>query len=431
MADDRFTAIVVGAGPAGASTALVLARQGVDVLLVERAETPGSKNMFGGRMYSWALHRLLPGFWEEAPVERVVTREVLTLLDGERALSLSFQDPAWGRQPCHSFTLLRADFDAWLAAKAEEEGAILAAGIRVDDLLWEEGKVAGIRAGDDEIRSEVVVLADGANSLLTEKAGLRSRILPHQVGTGFKQVISLPEDVITARFGLEPGQGLAQLFVGACTRHLQGGGFLYTNRSTLSLGLVVNAASLQSSPAGPAELLEDFKSLPCIAPLVEGGEVVEYSAHLVPEAGLGMKPQLVGDGVLVAGDAAGMVINLGYLVRGMDLAVASGEAAAHTVLEARARNDFSRASLAAYETWLQRTAVLPAMEAYRQAPHFLDTERIYRTYPALATGVAARLFTVDGSAPVHLLDALLAGLKASGTGVVNVAMDAWKGGRAL
>ena len=126
MAEDKFTAIVVGAGPAGSTAAYLLAREGLDVLLIEKGDTPGSKNMFGGRMYSYALNRIMPDFWEEAPLERPVAREIITLMDDEKSVSVTYRDENWLHPPYHSWVLLRADFDAWLASKAEEAGALLA-----------------------------------------------------------------------------------------------------------------------------------------------------------------------------------------------------------------------------------------------------------------------------------------------------------------
>ncbi|MQL53433.1 FAD-dependent oxidoreductase [Desulfofundulus thermobenzoicus] len=431
MGEDKFTAIVIGAGPAGSTAAYLLAREGLDVLLIEKGDTPGGKNMFGGRMYSHALNRIIPNFWEEAPVQRPVVREVITFLTEDRSLSFVCQDESWNRSPYHSFTLLRAEFDAWLASKAEEAGAELACGIRVDDLVMEKGRVVGVRAGEDELLADVVIAADGVNSLMAQKAGLRKELEPHQVATGVKEVIELPAEVISQRFQVADNGGTAQLFVGSCTCGMQGGGFLYTNKNSISLGLVVSASELQQNPYRPVDLMEDFKAHPHIAPLIEGGEVVEYSAHLVPEAGLEMVPGLYGDGIVVVGDAAGFVLNLGYQVRGMDLAIASGEAAARAVKEARAKNDFSRQSLAVYQEYLKRDFVFKDLEAYRKAPAFLKNKRLYTIYPQLATGLFSRVFSVNGTMPVHLLHIVLHQLKQNQVGWLQLAGDAWKGGRSL
>ncbi len=429
MAEEKFTAVVVGAGPAGSTAAYILAKEGLDVLLIDRADSPGAKNMFGGRMYTYALNRVIPGFWEEAPLERPVVRETMVIMEGERFVSFSCQDENWVKEPFHSFTLFRAEFDAWLAGKAEEAGALLACGIRVDDLLVKDGKIIGVRAGEDEIFADVVIAADGANSLLVEKAGLRKKLKPSEVATGVKQVIQLSPATINERFNLTDNQGQASLFVGDCTKGMAGGGFLYTNKSAISLGLVVKASELQSKQYRIVDLIEDFKAQPAVAPLIEGGEVVEYSAHLVPEGGYSMMPSLVSDGILVAGDAAGFVLNLGYQVRGMDLAIASGQAAAKAVIRAKRDQDFTRSGLSAYLDFLKENLVLTEMEFYQQAPSFLETERLYRAYPSLLTGAFAEMFTVRGSQPVHLLRKMLGQLKANEISLGKLLGDMWKGGR--
>lgn len=429
--EEKFAAIIVGAGPAGSTAAYLLAKEGLEVLLIEKGSAPGSKNMFGGRMYSHALNRIMPGFWEEAPVERPVAKEIITFMAEDQCLSLNIQDLSWVNPPYHSFTLLRAEFDAWLASKAEEAGAMLACGIRVDDVLKENGRVVGIRAGEDEMLADVVIAADGVNSIIAQKAGLAKMFSPRQVATGVKQVIKLPPEVISQRFQVDGGNGAAQLFVGDCTKGMQGGGFLYTNKSTVSLGLVVKASELQKAGHKITDLVEDFKHNPHVRPLIEGGEVVEYSAHLVPEAGLNMMPQLYGDGILVTGDAAGFVLNLGYIVRGMDFAIASGEAAAKAVIEARKNNDFTRQGLSLYAQLLKESFVLKDLEFYRKAPHFLENQRMFKAYPQLAAGLLSKMFTVDGRPPVHLLGRILSQVKESKVGLAQLAGDGWKGARVL
>ena len=424
-----MTAIIVGAGPAGSTAAYVLAKGGHDVVMVERGDSAGCKNMFGGRMYSHALERVIPGFWEEAPVERAVVRETVTFIHGGRSVSVVCDNPRWAAIPPHSFTLLRAEFDSWLASKAEEAGAMVACGIRVDDVLMADGKVVGIRAGEDEMLADVVIAADGVNSVLAQKAGLAKMFAPSEVAVGVKQVIEIPAAEISRLFQLGEGEGAVELFVGDCSRGMQGGGFLYTNKNSVSLGLVVGAAALQRGEASPFDMLEDFKAQPRFSRVLEHGEVGEYSAHLVPEAGINMVPKLFGDGMLVVGDAAGLVLNLGYIVRGMDFAVASGEAAAKAVVEAKSTGDFSRHGLSHYKKLLDDSFVLRDLTAYRRAPRFLENQRLFEQHPRLATELVSDLFTVDGGPPRRLSKTVRNRLR--GRTIAHLVADGWRGVRGL
>ena len=144
-----------------------------------------------------------------------------------------------------------------------------------------------------------------------------------------------------------------------------------------------------------------------------------------------MMPKLYGDGMVVAGDAAGFVLNLGYTVRGMDFAIASGEAAAKAVMEAKARNDFSRQALSRYEELLKESFVLRDLEAYRKAPEFLENGRMFNEYPKLVASLATGLFTVDGTPPIHLMKRIFGQIKQSGISLFQLARDGWKGARNL
>lgn len=424
MGEEKFTAIVVGAGPAGCAAAYTLAKEGVDVLLVERGPTPGSKNMTGGRIYTHVLNKVMPEFIKGAPFEREVVKEKLTFVTEKSAGSFELLSEKF--PPSHSFTVLRQELDSFLAERAEQEGAIVATGILVDELLRDGQKVVGIKAEADEIFSDVVIAADGVNSVLAKKLGLRGELSPRHVAVGVKQVILLSEDEINSRFSLKKGQGAANLLVGRVTKGVRGGGFLYTNRETISIGLVFTLADLLEHNLKPGEILEELKLHPFISPLVEGGKTVEYSAHLVPEGGAHMLPRLYADGVLVAGDAAGLVLNLGYTVRGMDLAILSGHAAAKSVLLARQKGDFTSSTLSQYAVFLKQ--VLDELNFYRQAPLFLETPDLYTVYPELVEKIGLNVFTVEEK-PDHLWGKILGPTRE--LGLTKLALRALKGMRSL
>ena len=215
MSDEKFDAIIVGGGLAGCSAAIVLARAGLEVLLIERGDYCGAKNMTGGRLYGHSLEKIIPGFAEEAPIERVVKREKVSLLTPDGGLDIGYSSGKLSAGPeCASYTVLRAKFDQWMAEKAEEAGAEVAAGFLVDALLVEDGKVVGISAAGEEMYADVVILADGVNSLLAQQIGMKKELEPHQVAVGAKETIKLSEDVINQRFGLASGEGTAWLSAG-------------------------------------------------------------------------------------------------------------------------------------------------------------------------------------------------------------------------
>ena len=243
MSEEKFDAIVVGAGVAGCVAAYVLAKEGLDVLVIERGNYAGSKNMTGGRLYAHSLERVMPGFAEEAPVERLVTREKISFITDDDSVTLDYHTGEAFSAEAASYTVLRGKFDQWLQEKAESEGAQFIPGIRVDRLLQDEtGRVTGVQAGEDELLAECVILADGVNSLLAQSIGLLPKYHAHQYAVGAKEVIGLSKQVINDRFGLSDGEGAAWLFAGSASAGLMGGGFLYTNEDSISLGVVCGLA---------------------------------------------------------------------------------------------------------------------------------------------------------------------------------------------
>ncbi|QCC85671.1 FAD-dependent oxidoreductase [Desulfovibrio desulfuricans] len=402
MSEDQVDLIVVGAGPAGSTAALVAARAGLDTLLIERGNFAGAKNMTGGRLYAHSLEKLLPGFAEEAPVERVVTRERISMLNETDAVTVEYAAPRSQVAASRSYTVLRTSFDQWLCSKAEEAGAQLVPGVRVDELLVRDGKVCGVRAGDETLEARAVILADGVNSLLGTQLGMVRAVNTHTCAVGVKEVLEFTPQQMADRFACTGNEGTAWLFAGMPSGGYMGGGFLYTNASSVSLGVVFGLHNMDKVGKSVPQMLEDFRSHPAVAPLLEGGKLVEYSAHVVPEGGYAMVPDLVRDGVLLAGDAAGLCLNVGYTVRGMDLAIASGEAAAQAVIAAKQHDDFSAAGFGGYRQALEDSFVLKDLKLYRNLPHTLDNNRIFSAYPDMAAGIMADMFNVNGpSAPLR------------------------------
>ncbi len=396
MEEEKFDVIVVGAGPAGLAAAYILAKNGLNVVVCERGEFPGAKNVMGGILYRHATEQVIPEFWKEAPIERPIVEQRIMLTEKESAVTLAFRDPTFGQEPYNNFSVLRAKFDRWFSEKVEEAGAFVIPETMVDEAIIKDGKVVGVRTGreDGDLFADVVIAADGVNSLLAKKAGLHPEIPPQHVALAVKEIIAMPQEKIEDRFALENGQGVAIELVGEVTGGMMGTGFIYTNRDSISVGVGAILSDYIKKHISPYDLIEYMKQHPAVRPLLAGGESKEYMAHLIPEGGYKAVPKLYTDGMLVAGDAA-MLVN-SFHREGSNLAITSGRLAAETVLEAKKKNDFSAQSLSLYQQKLEESFVMKDLKKYKDAHHFFDVNSHFLTlYPQLANYVAKELMTVD------------------------------------
>ena len=288
--------------------------------------------------------------------------------------------------------MLRARLDPWLAEKCEEAGVTVMPGVRVDRVLTEDApatgangagkdagnhaggrRVVGVQAGDDELRSRVVVAADGVNSFIAQDVGLRQKQPLNHLAVGVKSVVSLPRETIEARFNLTGDEGAALAVVGDCTEGVGGGGFLYTNTDSLSVGVVVRLDDLTAQGKVVTDVFDHFLEHRFIAPYLEGGELAEYGCHLVAEGGMKMVGEIAMDGMVVVGDAAGLTLNTGLTVRGMDLAVASAVAAAEGIGAALEKKDTSKAGPGRLPGKVLRLLRRPGHEDLREGPRLPRT----------------------------------------------------------
>lgn len=395
---EKFDVIVVGAGPAGTSCAYVCAEAGLNVLLIERGEYPGSKNVMGGVLYRHQMEEIIPEFWKEAPLERPIIEQNYWLLGEESATKFGYRGLEWGVEPYNNFTVLRAKFDQWFAKKAVEKGALLVNETVVTECIVENSKVVGVRTDrpDGDIYADVVVLADGVNSLLAKQLGFRKESRPDEVALTVMEVINLPKAKINERFSLEDNQGATIELFGDSTKGNLGTAFLYTNKDSLNIGVGTTLSSMMKAKIKPYELLDYLKSHPMIKPLLEEGESAEYLAHLIPEGGYNSVPKVSGNGVLVIGDAAQLVNAIHR--EGSNMAMSSGKMAAETIIKAKKESDFSERSLNRFKDALYDSYIMKDLEKYKDAAlTFENHPQYFNQYLPLVNQAASRFFTVDGT----------------------------------
>ena len=405
MPETDFDVIVVGAGPAGSCAAIEAARGGLRTLLLERGPFPGSKNMYGGVVYPRILDDLIPEWWNEAPLQRWVTRRSTMVLTETQALTVDFRNEAWAAPPYNGATAHRPEFDRWLADHAVAAGATLLCDTTVTGLLRGESRrsgrvVTGVRTDrpEGDVTASVVIACDGVNSFIAKEAGLYGTPNPKDFTLGVKETLALPRHIIDERFGVRDLEGVDIEIVG-CTGGINGGGFVYTNLESIAVGVVLKLTSLAAQSTRPEEIIARMKRHSAIAPLVEGGELIEYSAHLIPEAGLRMMPEMPGNGLLIAGAAAALCLAAGIWLEGVNFAMGSGRYAGQTAVEAMAAGDVSQRGLRGYASRLSDTFVLRDHRKLRRAPELMLGDRVQHLYPSMITGMAERMFRVDNPSP--------------------------------
>ncbi len=280
----------------------------------------------------------------------------------------------------------------------QEAGALVICETTVTELHMDGQQVVGVKTDrlGGSIYADIVILADGVNSLLAKRAGFHPEIKPQDVALAVKEIHFLPEETIQSRFNLSGDEGVVIEMVGKITQGMVGTGFLYTNKESISIGVGCLLSDFKRQKISPYTMLEEMKAHPGIKPLLEGSEMKEYTAHLIPEGGYNAMPKLYGDGWMIAGDS-GMFVN-GVHREGSNLAMTTGQLAAQTVIELKSENKpLNQKNLARYRQKLDASFVMKDLKKYRRLPHVVEkNQQFFTTYPELINRAAHTLIAVDG-----------------------------------
>lgn len=362
--DTKFDVIVVGAGPSGVSAAITLAKANKKVLLIERGDYAGSKNMYGGIMYSHALNEIFPNFLNEAPIERITKKHNYFMMTEKEAVGVSYSDKLSKDDENICFTALRSKFDKWCVEEAQKAGVIYAPRTLVKNAIIKNNFVVGVKTEIEEIYGSIVIIADGANSLLAKEIGLRKDIDPKDVALAVKEVYQLDKNTINERFNLLNDKDGAMIeCLGYPFNEILGLSFVYTNSDSVSVGVGITLDELAKNSLRPYDYLDQFKNHPEIAPLIKDAEIIEYSAHLIPEGGYKKIPKLYTNGAMVVGDAAMFINNVNF--EGTNLALVSGQLAAKAAIVALDCNDVSKNTLKLYENYIKESFIYKDLKSYK------------------------------------------------------------------
>ncbi len=405
MIEEKFDAIVVGAGMSGNAAACTLAKRGLKVLQLERGEYAGSKNVQGAIMYASMLEKIIPDFRDDAPLERHLVEQRFWMMDDSSHTGMHYRSDDFNEERPNRYTIIRAQFDKWFSRKVKEAGATVLCETTVTELVRNtDGRVIGVkvdRAGGT-IFADVVVLAEGVNGLLGTRAGFRAVPKAENVALAVKEMHFLPEEVIAQRFGLTGNEGCVIEAAGTFSQGMTGLAFLYTNKESISLGVGCLVSDFAQTMASPYELLEQFKAHPSVRPLLKDSEVKEYAAHLIPEGGFKAIPQLYGDGWVVVGDAA--QLNNAVHREGSNLAMTSGRLAAEAIFQIKGRREAMTAkNLSLYKTLLDDSFVIKDLKKHKDMPALLHTnsKNFFMTYPQLMSAAAQSFVRVDGTPKIE------------------------------
>lgn len=359
--------IVVGAGPCGISAALAIARAGKKVVLLERSHYVGSKNMYGGAVYTTALKEVFEDDFDKIPYERIINSHTWAFLAEDSSFEMTYKN----LNSQNAYAIKRIDLESSMINIAKSNGVYFCPDTLVKNLILKNNKVIGVKTELEEYFAPITILADGVNSLLAREIGLRNKFKSRDFILSAKEVYKLDKKIIETRFNLKENsfQGANKQYFGSDFGKLKGYrnlfmmSFLYTFKDSIALGVGVNLEDLSKYKLNISDVIDEIKLHPDIAPLIEGGERIEYSAHLIPEGGFRKMPRLYSDGVLLAGDAAGFVNGVHF--EGTNFALISGKLAGQSALYALEKEDYSTSTLSVYQKYLSNSFILKDLYSYR------------------------------------------------------------------
>ncbi|TBR11582.1 MAG: electron transfer flavoprotein [Candidatus Nitrosotenuis sp.] len=278
---EKYDVAIIGGGSTGLAALKQLSNLGKQAILLEAGSKIGSKNISGGILYSKKprkgivtnVEQVFENFLDDAPFERKITKYILHSTSKDKVYSMDLT-AAHDYQANFGYSVLLNKLNSWFAKQAVETaqkfGGGIIPGVHVKSVKWNEDGTAIIQTDElDEFEVKAIIAAGGVNSEIAEMTGARPKFTPMQLYQGVKVIVKLPEKIIDERFGVSSGEGAAHLFAGDVTLNHIGGGFLYTNRNTLSVGAVYHLDSQLRNPTEPYRLIDALLKNPMVSEFIK------------------------------------------------------------------------------------------------------------------------------------------------------------------
>ena len=367
--------LIVGGGPAGLATAIELANRlkekGEDkkIMLIEKGSSIGSHILSGAVIRPKVFESLLTAEeFKEIPFDSKVSTDVTAKLSEDGGeFELPFHPPYMSNDG--NFVASLGEVCKYLAKVAESKGVEIYTGFAVDDMVYEDGKIVGVKTKDTGldhngvkqknyqegtiVKADITVLAEGTRGSLAKKVidkyNLDEGKTPQIYSLGVKELWSVPEG------NIEEGAVYHTFGYPLKDKSEFGGGFIYgLSDNRVGLGLVVGLD--YPNPKFDAHAtMQVWKTHPYVSKFLKGGNIIEFGAKTLPEGGWHSIPKYYGDNFMIVGDSAGFLTT--SRLKGIHLAIRSGICAGETAVEALLQNDTSEKSLSKYEDLVNDSSI--------------------------------------------------------------------------
>jgi electron-transferring-flavoprotein dehydrogenase len=390
---NKIDVLFVGAGPASLAGAIKLKQllnqkgRNESVVVIEKADKLGQHNLSGAVFEAGVLDELLPGWREQkdgfvtkALANKVEKDEIIFLLGDRLAIKLpGIFVPPYMRHS-GNYVISVSELVNWLADIARGLGVEIYTGFAAKEVVVENNLVRGVKLGDkgldkekkklpnyisgEILEAKVTVFGEGSLGLLSEETVKRFNLgngrNPLVYSLGVKEIIRLPEK---NNFGSNRVIHTMGFPNKTLTPDIFGGGTIYSmGGNTVAVALIL-ALDWKYCDLNPQRELQLFKSHRFIKRMIEGGEVIVYGAKTLPEGGYYSIPELVTNGAIIIGDAAGLTSV--RKLKGLHYAIKSGMVAAEAIFKAIEEQDFSKRTLKTYQDLLENSFVMKDMRATR------------------------------------------------------------------